>query len=338
MTDIEVRKNLKDYNTFGVAVEAKYFVEVENETKLNELVSDAVFLSNNHLVIGNGSNILFTNDFNGLVIKSTIEGIEVECEDDDSVYLKVGSGVEWNQVIEYALQNGYYGIENLIDIPGDCGGAVVQNIGAYGVEIGNYVCKVRAFRLSSPYDFIELSNKECRFGYRQSVFKSDSFTNNYLITYVILRLSKHFVPNFQYSGVEQAVGDKESVTARDVAEAISNIRKDKLPDVKEIGSAGSFFKNPVVEYLKYKDIIEKYNLKVYPVTAVECKLSAAQMIEIAGYKGKRDGDVGVYDKHSLIVCNYGNATGEEIYQFALQIVEKVNYMFNLTLNSEVIIW
>lgn len=338
MTDIEVRKNLKNNNTFGVAVEAKYFAEIENESELNDLISDSVFVSNNHLVIGNGSNILFTNDFNGLIIKSALQGITVEREDVNNVYIKVGSGVEWNKVIEYALANGYYGIENLIDIPGNCGGAVVQNIGAYGAEIGDYVDRVRAFRLSSPYDFIELSNKECKFGYRQSVFKSSSYTNNYLITYVILRLSKNFVPNFQYSGVEQAIADKESVTAREMAETISKIRKDKLPDVNEIGSAGSFFKNPVVEYMKYKDIIEKYNLKVYPVTATECKLSAAQMIEIAGYKGQRQGNVGVYDKHSLIICNYGNATGEEIYQFALQIVEKVNYMFNLTLNSEVIIW
>ena len=333
-------KNLKENNTFGIEVNASHFAEVENDIEIIQLTNSYYYNKCKHLIIGMGANILFTSDFDGLVIKSNIKHIEIEKEDQHFVHVKVGSGVVWNDFVHYALERNWYGIENLIDIPGLCGGAIVQNIGAYGVEISSVVERVRAYRMEPPRSYIELSKDECKFSYRHSIFKEPDYSNRYFITEVTFKLPKDFIPNIEYKGVKQALAECRigNPTAKGVAHAISYLRQNKLPDYHKIGSAGSFFKNPIVVYEDYKDIIGKYNLTTYPVNEEVCKLSAAQLIELAGFKGRRNGDAGVYSKHSLILCNYGNATGENLFQLALQIVEQVNYMFGIKLTPEVIVW
>ena len=340
MTNFIHDKSLKTDNTFGILAFAKHYVEVQNDLDIIQLTNSTLFQKNKHLILGMGADILFTSDFDGLIIKSSINDIVVEKGDKDYVYVKVGSGIIWNNFVHHALEKSWYGIENLIDIPGTCGGTVVQNIGAYGMEVKNVVNKVRAYRLIPPKSFIELSNEECKFSYRNSIFKEKDFMNNYLITEITYKLPKEFTPTVKYKDVEQTLSDRNisSPTAKDIAGIISELRKNKLPDYTKIGNAGSFFKNPVVLYEDFKDTIDNYYLKIFPVDDRHCKLSAAQLIELAGFKGKREGDAGVYDKHALILCNYGDATGEEIYKLALLIIEKVKMMFGITLSPEVIVW
>lgn len=335
---IQIHSNfpLKTRTTFGVDVKAKYFAEACSADEMRELLK--MQLSPRIFILGGGADILFTHDFEGVVISSHIMGINVIGETAGEVTIRVGSGVVWTDFVTWALEHNYYGIENLIKIPGLCGGAVVQNIGAYGVEVRECVKSVKALELSQDFKDKVFTNEECRFGYRSSIFKTASDNNNrYFITEVTFTLHKTFVPRLKYADLAKFFTDPSVVTAQDVAEAVTQLRSSKLPDYKIIGNAGSFFKNPVVSRDAVAEVVERYSLKTYPEDDDKVKLSAAQLIEKAGFKGYRVGDAGVSDRHSLILCNYGSASGRDILNIAHDVINGVRDMFGVVLNMEVVV-
>lgn len=327
--------SLKLHNSFAVDAKAKYFFEF---TELEDL---EVFLNANEtwkeektIVIGEGSNILFLTDFNGLVIHPNIPGIGIVKEDRQNVWMEVGSGEIWDEFVQYAVDNQLGGVENLSLIPGSVGAAPVQNIGAYGQEVCNVVEKIKGFDLEKN-ETVEFSADECKFAYRNSIFKS-YLKNRFIITSVVFRLEKfpEFILN--YGELEEKVKDKGEVNLQNIRSTIVEIRSAKLPNVKELGNAGSFFKNPAVDAeLAEKLKTEFENIPVYPSTAGKTKLAAGWLIEKAGWKGFREGDVGVHEKQALVLINYGNATGKAIFDFSEKIKQSVFEKFGVELEREV---
>jgi len=323
------------HNTFGIDARAKFFFEF---TELDDLL---VFLNSNEslkeenlIVIGEGSNILFLNDFDGLVIHPNIPGIQIVKEDRQNIWLEVGAGEVWDELVQYAVDFGFGGIENLSLIPGSVGAAPVQNIGAYGQEVGSVVEKVKGFDLNRKVT-LEFSAEQCEFGYRSSIFKN-TLKSSFIITSVIFKLEKfpEFILN--YGQVEEKAKEKGEVNLSTIRKAVIDIRQSKLPDVKELGNAGSFFKNPEVD----SDFAEKLkiqfeNIPVYPAKNGKAKLAAGWLIEKSGWKGIRDGEVGVHEKQALVLVNYGNATGQQIFDFSSKIKQSVFEKFGVELEREV---
>ena len=327
--------SLKNHNTFGIDVKAKYFFEF---TEPHDL---AVFLQNNQswkeeklIVIGEGSNILFLGDFDGLVIHPKVPGIFPVREDRQNEWLEAGAGEIWDDFVEYCVVYGLGGVENLSLIPGKVGAAPVQNIGAYGQEVCAVVERVKGFDLEKE-ETTEFSVDECRFAYRDSIFKSH-LKNRFIITSVVFRLEKF--PEFKlgYGDVEQKVRERGEVSLRNIREAIIEIRSSKLPDVMELGNAGSFFKNPVVDKALAEKLKAEYEtLPVYPAGDGKTKLAAGWLIEKAGWKGVREVSVGVHEKQALIIVNYGNATGQEVWDLSEKIRQSVSEKFGVVLEREV---
>jgi UDP-N-acetylmuramate dehydrogenase len=327
--------SLKQHNTFGIEARAKYFFEFTDVEDLS------VFLNSNEtikdekiIIIGEGSNILYLNDFDGLVIHPNLPGIQIIKEDRQNIWIEVGAGEVWDEFVQYSVDYQLGGIENLSLIPGSVGAAPVQNIGAYGQEVGNIVEKVKGFDLKTNMP-VEFSAEQCEFGYRSSIFKS-KLKNSFIITSVVFRLEKfpEFVLN--YGQVEEKVKEKGEVNLHTIREAIIKIRQSKLPDVKELGNAGSFFKNPEVELAIAEKLKTQYeNLPVYPTKTGFAKLAAGWLIEKAGWKGMREGDVGVHEKQALVLVNYGNSTGQQIYDFSEKIKQSVFVKFGVELEREV---
>jgi UDP-N-acetylmuramate dehydrogenase len=327
--------SLKQHNTFGIDALAKFFFEF---TELDDL---QVFLNANEsfkeeklIVIGVGSNILFLNDFKGLVIHPNIPGIQIVKEDRQNIWLEVGAGEVWDEFVQYAVDFGLGGIENLSLIPGSVGAAPVQNIGAYGQEVGNVVARVKGFDLET-IQILEFSTEQCEFGYRNSIFKS-GLKDRFIITSVVFKLEKfpEFILN--YGPVEEKVKAKGEVNLRTIREAIIEIRQSKLPDVKELGNAGSFFKNPEVGAEFAEQLKHRFeNIPVYPSKNGKAKLAAGWLIEKAGLKGIREGDAGVHEKQALVLVNYGNATGQQIYDFSEKIKQSVFEKFGVEMEREV---
>ena len=327
--------SLKRHNTFGIDAGAKFFFEF---TELDDLM---VFLNSNEslkeeklIVIGEGSNILFLNDFDGLVIHPNIPGIQIVKEDRQNIWLEVGAGEVWDELVQYVVDFGLGGIENLSLIPGSVGAAPVQNIGAYGQEVGSVVEKVKGFDLNTKLTR-EFSAEQCEFGYRNSIFKN-TLKNSFIITSVVFKLEKfpEFILN--YGQVEEKAKEKGEVNLSTIRKAVIEIRQSKLPDVGELGNAGSFFKNPEVD----PDLAEKLklqfeNIPVYPAKNGKIKLAAGWLIEKSGWKGIRDGEVGVYEKQALVLVNYGNATGQQIFDFSAKIKQSVFEKFEVELEREV---
>ena len=323
------------HNTFGIDARAKFFFEF---TELEDLL---VFLNSNEslkeeklIVIGEGSNILFLNDFDGLVIHPNIPGIQIVKEDRQNIWLEVGAGEVWDELVQYAVDFGFGGIENLSLIPGSVGAAPVQNIGAYGQEVGSVVEKVKGFDLNSKVT-LEFSAEQCEFEYRSSIFKN-TLKSSFIITSVVFKLEKfpEFILN--YGQVEEKAKEKGEVNLSTIRKAVIEIRQSKLPDVKELGNAGSFFKNPEVD----SDFAEKLkiqfaNIPVYPAKNGKAKLAAGWLIEKSGWKGIRDGEVGVHEKQALVLVNYGNATGQQIFDFSSKIKQSVFEKFGVELEREV---
>ena len=327
--------SLKQHNTFGVDSKAKYFFEF---TEIEDLM---VFLRSNEslkeeklIVIGEGSNILFLNDFDGLVIHPNIPGIQIVKENRQNIWVEVGAGEVWDEFVQYAVDYQLGGIENLSLIPGSVGAAPVQNIGAYGQEVGNVIEKVKGFDLKHNMQ-AEFLYENCEFGYRSSIFKS-ALKNSFIITSVIFRLEKfpEFVLN--YGQVEEKAREKGEINLSTIRKAIIEIRQSKLPDVKELGNAGSFFKNPEVDSEIADKLKSDYeNLPVYQSKNGKSKLAAGWLIEKAGWKGVREGDVGVHEKQALVLVNYGFSTGREIYNFSEKIKQSVFEKFGVVLEREV---
>lgn len=326
---------LKNLNTFGVAANAAWYVDIRDEEDLGALFSQDRWKNCPRLVLGGGSNMLFTSDFSGLIVHVKIPGIRYEIIGDD-VFVTAGGGVVWNDLVNFCVENSFAGIENLSLIPGSVGAAPVQNIGAYGVELQDIFHSCRAFEIASGR--IRVFEKEdCGFSYRDSVFKS-ALKGLYIITEVSFKLSKIFKPELTYG----AIGDelqKRGITKpniKDLSTVVSHIRVSKLPDPATIGNAGSFFKNPVIpetQFLKLKSDFPE--IVHFPATKGYIKISAGWLIEHCGWKGKVVGNTGTWKNQALVLVNHGNSTGDEIYKFSESIIESVNAKFGILLEREV---
>lgn len=334
MSEIKHNYPLDSLNTFGLVASARYFIEVFSGADIESLTDKSIFQSNSRLLLGGGSNLLFKRDYPGLVIQSRIEDVETIQETDEEVVLRVGSGYNWDEFVAWAVSKNYGGIENLSGIPGNVGASPVQNIGAYGVEVGDLIEKVEGFDLDEK-SWKEYSREMCEFEYRNSIFKS-VLKNSFLISYVHFRLKKNpdsFVLNYGNLEEEFKKGDKSPLSLRNI---ILRIRESKLPDVKEFGNAGSFFKNPVIEEKKAEKLKNSYpGMPVYPASNGKCKLSAAWLIDQAGFKGCKMGHAASYEHQPLVLVNLGGATADEILDLASQISDSVKLIFGIRLEPEV---
>ncbi len=331
--------SLKDYNSFGINARAKYFATFDSAENLHETLeakSRLVLDNKETLVLGGGSNILFTKDFDGVVIKNELAGIEVVKEEAAAIYVKAGGGVNWHQFVLYCIKNNYAGVENLSLIPGNVGASPMQNIGAYGVEIKDVFHSLEAFHLEEK-KMVTFSLADCAFGYRESVFKG-KYRDQFVIMNVTYRLSNTPQFNISYGAISQEL-EKMGVTElsiQAVSQAVINIRRSKLPDPAVTGNAGSFFKNPVVENIQFEQLKENFPAIVgYDLQNGKTKLAAGWLIEQCGWKGYRKGDAGCHSRQALVLVNYGNASGREIYALSEEIIVSVQQKFGVTLQREV---
>ena len=336
MLTIQSNVSLKSYNTFGIDVTTRYLVEVDNDQDIQTLFQLPDIQSLPKLILGGGSNLLLTQDFNGLVIRINIKGIETVKEDQDHVWLRVGAGENWHEFVMYCVERGLGGIENLSLIPGTVGAAPMQNIGAYGVEIKDTFDRLEAVDISTGVKRI-FTNADCRFGYRDSVFKNE-VKGQYIISNVQFKLDKNPVFHVSYGDIQKTLeqmGVKE-LTLKAISEAVIKIRRSKLPDPAEIGNAGSFFKNPEIPASQYETLkIEYPNIPGYVINEEIVKVPAGWLIEQCGWKGKRFGNIGVHARQALVLVNYGGGKGLEIKQLSERIQASVEEHFGICLHTEV---
>lgn len=335
--NVRNNKNLRSNNTFGVHSKAKYFVSPASENDLRKIVQLDEYQSNKSFVLGGGSNVLFVDDFDGIVINNEIKGMFMKEITGDYVVMEVGAGEVWNDFVEICVKNNYFGLENLAKIPGKVGAAAVQNIGAYGVEQNEYFHGLSAYHIEND-EFIELEPEDCKFGYRDSIFKHE-LKNKVIITKIRYKLNKTFRPITRYKEIKNEL-DKFSFVKPDgqfMYDLITRVRSVKLPDPEKIGNAGSFFKNPVISNEQFEKLQNKFpDVKSFDQAHGQ-KIAAGWLIEKFGWKGKRDGDVGVSDKHALIIVNYGNASGRDIYEFSEKIIADVAEKTSIKLEREVVV-
>lgn len=327
--------NLAALNTFGIPATAKFFAEVESEEEVKELFSEPIFKENPKFFLGGGSNTLFTKDFEGIIVLNQIKGIEILKEDEETAVVRSMSGVSWHDLVVFVTERGYWGIENLSLIPGTVGAAPMQNIGAYGAELKDVLGGVEAFNIETGEKKV-FSKEECRLGYRDSIFKNE-LKNKYFISAVTLELSKIEKKNISYRALSEYL-EKHSVeikSPKDVRDAVAEIRRSKLPDPKQIGNAGSFFKNVFVEKSKVEELLKIYPDMPHFEEDDVIKIPAGWLIEQCGWKGKRIGRVGVYEKQALVLVNHDGATGEEVINLAGNIIASVKEKFGLDLVPEV---
>jgi len=327
---------LKPFTTFGVAVEANRYVAITSVKDLQELYAEDELSKKPVMVLGGGSNVLFTDHFKGLILSCQIRGKEIISETDDAILIKVGGGEHWPSFVDEMVEKGYGGIENLSLIPGKVGAAPIQNIGAYGVEVKEVFENLDAFELKTG-ETRKFNKSECEFGYRSSIFKSTE-KGKFFITHVTFRLSKKPKLNLSYTPLKEAFAGRnvDDISIKEVSEAVIQIRNSKLPDPEKLKNAGSFFKNPVVSEKKVNELkILNPDMPVYPQPGGQEKLAAGWLIEQCGWKGKRKGDAGVHEKQALVIVNYGDATGKEILALANDIQESVQQQFGVVLEKEV---
>lgn len=335
MPQILENVSLKPYNSFAIDVNAHYFAEIETENDLNELFQNPLFSNQKRLIVGGGSNILFTQDFDGLVVKMSIKGIESKIEG-DQVLVTAGSGEVWNDFVNYCVANNFAGVENLSLIPGTVGASPIQNIGAYGVELKDVFENCTAFEIKTG-QLKSFHFNDCQFGYRESIFKS-ALKGQYIITKVTFRLSSQAHLNTSYGAIEAELQNRgiKSPGIADVSAAVAHIRVSKLPDPSTIGNAGSFFKNPIIEKHEFSDVVAQHpDVVHYPTADGRIKLAAGWLIEQCGWKGKRVGETGTWKNQALVLVNHGHASGTEVYQFSEQIIDSVKSTFGVTLEREV---
>ena len=332
--NIQQNISLRPYNTFGIDVNARMFAQFGNAAGLEEVLRS--LSPAQQMILGGGSNILFTGDFNGLVLKNNITGIDVVDEDDEHVYLKVGAGENWHRFVMYCIDNNLAGVENLSLIPGNVGASPMQNIGAYGVEMKEVFHDLEAMHLHEKEVQLFTLN-DCEFGYRDSVFKR-KYKDQFAILTVTFRLNKTPKFNTSYGAIEQEL-DKmgvKNLSIKAISQAVINIRSSKLPDPAVIGNAGSFFKNPTVNASFFESLKKQFpSIVGYKVGDDAVKLAAGWLIEQCGWKGYRKGDAGCHAKQALVLVNYGNASGGEIYDLSGEIVESVRNKFGVELEREV---
>lgn len=336
MIKILENQSLKTYNTFGIDASADFFVEVNSIEEIKEALSLAEEKKLPLLIINGGSNMLLTQDWKGLVLKINLKGIEIVREDEDFVWVKVQGGENWHEFVQFTLRNDYGGLENLSLIPGNAGTAPMQNIGAYGVEIKDTMTELTALEIVSKKPRV-FTNADCHFGYRESIFKNEC-KNQFVLLDVTFKLSKrNHVLHTEYGAIRLELEKRgiENPTIQDVSEAVIAIRQSKLPDPKEMGNSGSFFKNPVIPKFQFEELEKRYpNISGY-ASGDGVKVAAGWLIENAGWKGKRIGNAGVHEKQALVLVNYGRATGKEIFDLSERIIEDIYAKYGIQLEREV---
>ena len=328
--------SLKPYNTFGIDVNAAQFVRVNTIEEVQVLCTTFNLAERKKLIFGGGSNLLLTQDFDGMAIKIELNGINKIKEDDKFVWIKAMSGEVWHHLVMYAVDNNYYGLENLSLIPGCVGAAPMQNIGAYGVEIKDTFEELTAVEIETG-KLVTFKNEECKFGYRESIFKNEA-KDKYIIVSVTFKLSKKGNLNTQYGAISDTLKQKgiAEPSIRDVSDAVIDIRSSKLPDTKVLGNSGSFFKNPEIQANQYDALKLKFpTIPGYPLNTDLVKVPAGWLIEQCGFKGKRIGNTGAHKDQALVLVNYGEATGNEIFALAKQIQATVFETFGIKITPEV---
>ncbi|MEC5142564.1 UDP-N-acetylmuramate dehydrogenase [Chitinophaga sp. 212800010-3] len=327
---------LKSYNTFGIEAVARYFAPFSDADELLALTAEQQASGLPHMILGGGSNILFTKDFNGWVLKNEIKGISIIGEDNDYVYVKAGAGENWHGFVQYCIGQQLAGLENLSLIPGNVGASPMQNIGAYGVEIKDVFHELTALHLHDK-QVVTFRNSDCHFGYRESVFKR-AYRNQFAILSVTYRLSRQPHFNTSYGAINEELQrmNVQELSIQAISQAVINIRSSKLPDPAKIGNAGSFFKNPTIGKAQYEALRATFpQIVAYPVADDHFKLAAGWLIEQCGWKGFRRGDAGVHARQALVLVNYGHAHGNEIYALSQEILESVKEKFGVDLEREV---
>lgn len=326
--------SLKAHNTFGIDVSTRYFAEYSSVLELKELLSSGIIKSNRLLHIGSGSNLLFINNFDGAILHSNIKTIEVIDEKKDTVLVKAGSGVIWDDFVAYCVENNWYGVENLSLIPGEVGAAAVQNIGAYGIEVKDTIYNVETIEVKTNLEKV-FSHEACNYSYRQSIFKKD-LKGKYIITHVTFRLKKTSVFHLDYQAIKDNVMANGEITLQNVRKTVIKIRQEKLPDPKIFGNAGSFFMNPIISLDKFTEFQKNYpKIPHYIISENEVKIPAGWLIEQCGFKGIAVGNAGVYEKQALVLINLGNATGKDIANLSEKVQNGVEQKFGVRLIPEV---
>lgn len=333
---MQIHENLplKTYNTFSIDAKARFF----NSFSIVEELEETLMRYSEYpiFILGGGSNTLFTKDYNGAILKNEIKGIELQHEDADHVYVKVGSGENWHQFVLHCIEHNWAGVENLSLIPGNVGASPIQNIGAYGVELDDVFWSLEAFHLFEKR-IHTFTREDCEFDYRNSIFK-ERYKDQFAIISVTFQLKKKPIFHTDYGAITEELekmGVKD-LSIKAVSQAVINIRSSKLPDPQKIANAGSFFKNPEVSTEKYEELKLQFpNIVAYPLAKGTVKLTAGWMIEQCGWKGYRKGDAGCHAKQALVLVNYGNATGKEIYELSEDILQSVKNKFGVVLEREV---
>ncbi len=337
---MQIKENisLRKYNTFGVEAIAKYFVEINNENDIHKIIDTGLIKDNKFYILGAGSNTLFADDYDGAILKINLKGMKYIQVKEDHNIVEVAAGEKWHDFVAIMNKNNLFGMENLAYIPGDLGAAPIQNIGAFGVEQKDLFHSLSSISLDTNKE-VSLDYNDCRFGYRDSIFKHD-LKNKHIITKVRYILKKEQVLNFKYSLLSKEINKFgiENPDSQYIFDTIIRLRQKRLPDFKKIGNAGSFFKNPIITKEDAQKLSVIYpGLPVFRESDTHKKIPAAYLIEKAGWKGKRNGDVGVYENHALIIVNYGNASGKDILNFANDIIADIHDKYNIKLESEVVI-
>jgi UDP-N-acetylmuramate dehydrogenase len=335
MFQLQENISLKPYNTFGIDVKARYFTEIFEKEELLTLHANKVITSQQLLVLGGGSNMLFTQDFDGLVIKISIPGIDARFNEED-VTVTAGAGVVWNDFVKYCIQEDFAGVENLTLIPGTVGASPIQNIGAYGIEVKDVFESCEAFDIASG-QFRTFSYEDCQFAYRDSVFKNE-LKGQYIITSVQFRLNTQKKINSQYGAIQSILAERNitSPDIADISDIVAEIRVSKLPDPSTIGNAGSFFKNPVIDKDEFEKIKALFPAMIsFPAGKDKMKVAAGWLIESCGFKGMVEGNTGTWKNQALVLVNHGGASGKEVYSFSERIIDTVYHKFGIKLEREV---
>jgi len=333
MLDIQENYNLKNHNTFGLNSVARYFLKANNISELSEAMAFSKTKNFPVLILGGGSNILPRPSLEMVVVQPAMDGLEVIDENEKHITVEVASGMEWDRFVELCVNNGWQGLENLSYIPGNVGASPIQNIGAYGIEVKDFIENVKGIFINNGQTFTKTA-LECAFGYRSSVFKT-KLKHQTVITHVQFKLNKLPQYNISYSPLQETFANRSDYTAKDIREAVVQIRKQKLPEPKEIGNAGSFFKNPVISKTHFRFLRDSYPDIPHYQTETGIKIPAAWLIEKAGWKGFRDGETGCHPNQPLCIVNYGNATFDDIHIFSQKIIKDIRLVFNINLEMEV---
>ena len=331
---MKIKKNhsLKKYNSFGININSRYVSHIRNDADIEALLAWRKQSNQKLLLVGGGSNMLFKNNYQGLTAIIETKGITVVKNDDDYTYIKAAAGENWHQFVRWTVKKGHAGLENLSLIPGTVGAAPMQNIGAYGVELADCFHELEAVELATGK--VKIFNKdECQFDYRNSYFKSMAF-DEYLIKNITVKLPKNPQWKIDYAGIKESLKGQQ-LNALNISNSVIALRQSKLPDPAILGNAGSFFKNPILSETQWQTLKQKHPaLSGYPQKNGAIKTSAAWLIEQCGWKGKQQGDAGVYQKHALVLVNHGQASGEEMWTLAEDIIQSVNARFDITLEAE----